>query len=161
MKRNTKGFTLVELLAVIVILAIIALITVPAILNLINEAREKGAQDKAWGTIDAVRLAFARSQGGFSQSQENAFADSSTYEYLFKGSNDVSVGGETVRISGERPVDGTVTINVTTGQITCNNLSFVKNGTYSCTTTDGNEMDCKPATCTKDASGQYTCHANS
>lgn len=37
---NKKGFTLVELLAVIVILAIIALIATPIVLNVINEAQE-------------------------------------------------------------------------------------------------------------------------
>lgn len=37
---NKKGFTLVELLAVIVILAIIALIATPIVLNVINQAQE-------------------------------------------------------------------------------------------------------------------------
>ena len=36
MKEKNKGFTLVELLAVIVILALIALIATPIILNVIN-----------------------------------------------------------------------------------------------------------------------------
>ena len=35
-----KGFTLLELLAVIVILAIVALITVPLIMNTIEDAKE-------------------------------------------------------------------------------------------------------------------------
>ena len=38
---NKKGFTLVELLAVIVILAIIALIATPIVINVVNESREK------------------------------------------------------------------------------------------------------------------------
>ena len=37
---NKKGFTLVELLAVIVILAIIALIATPIVINVINQAQE-------------------------------------------------------------------------------------------------------------------------
>ncbi|MCM1371117.1 MAG: prepilin-type N-terminal cleavage/methylation domain-containing protein [Clostridium sp.] len=40
MKLNKKGFTLVELLAIIVILAIIALITVPIITNIIKNVQE-------------------------------------------------------------------------------------------------------------------------
>ena len=36
-----KGFTLVELLAVIVILALIALITAPVVLNVIESSRDK------------------------------------------------------------------------------------------------------------------------
>ena len=39
MRENYKGFTLVELLAIIVILAIIALITTPIILNIIEKSR--------------------------------------------------------------------------------------------------------------------------
>ena len=41
-KRKNNGFTLVELLAVIVILAVILVIAVPQIMNVITESR-KGA----------------------------------------------------------------------------------------------------------------------
>ncbi len=45
MKRlNRKGFTLVELLAVIIILAIVVGITIPAVLNTINSSRKQAAQ---------------------------------------------------------------------------------------------------------------------
>ena len=54
MKTREKGFTLVELLAVIVILAIIALIATPAILNVIEKARKGAAESSALGYIDAV-----------------------------------------------------------------------------------------------------------
>ena len=42
MKRKNKGFTLVEILAVIVILALIA---TPIILNVINDAKKQAAKD--------------------------------------------------------------------------------------------------------------------
>jgi len=42
MKRlNKKGFTLVELLAVIIILAVVVGITIPAVLTAVNDAQEK------------------------------------------------------------------------------------------------------------------------
>ena len=41
MKKNKKGFTLVELLAVIVVLALIMIITIPAILNVVDGARRQ------------------------------------------------------------------------------------------------------------------------
>ena len=52
MKR--KGFTLVELLAVIVILSVIALITTPMILNIIEEARKKASIESVNGILDAA-----------------------------------------------------------------------------------------------------------
>ncbi len=41
MKKNSKGFTLVELLAAIVILGIIALFALPAIVNMVSKSRNK------------------------------------------------------------------------------------------------------------------------
>ena len=54
MKQNKKGFTLVELLAVIVILAIIALIATPIILGVIDNAKEGAAKSSALGYVDAL-----------------------------------------------------------------------------------------------------------
>ena len=54
MKRKNRGFTLVELLAVIVILALIVLIATPIILNVINDAKKQAAKDSAYGYMDAV-----------------------------------------------------------------------------------------------------------
>ena len=151
MKGNTKGFTLVELLAVIVILAIIALITAPAILNIINEARVKGAEDKAWGTIDAVRLAYTKSQGfGDTVLTRNDGQTSGDEKFIVSfgstntGSHEKITDAYPVTMSGEAPTSGTVTINLKTGTITCTALKFTGNGKYSCTTTDGNTMTCTP-----------------
>ena len=43
-KLNKKGFTLVELLAVIVVLALILVLTVPMVLNTMNSAKKKSFQ---------------------------------------------------------------------------------------------------------------------
>ena len=53
MKR--KGFTLIEVLAVIVILAIIALIATPIMLGVIENARRKAFEDTGYGVIEGVR----------------------------------------------------------------------------------------------------------
>ncbi|MBQ1813066.1 MAG: prepilin-type N-terminal cleavage/methylation domain-containing protein [Bacilli bacterium] len=45
--KNKKGFTLVELLAVIVILAIILIIAIPQIMNTIKTTRLKSIEDSA------------------------------------------------------------------------------------------------------------------
>jgi len=51
-----KGFTLVELLAVIVILAIIALIATPIVLNIIEESKENSILQSAEFYLDAVEI---------------------------------------------------------------------------------------------------------
>lgn len=49
-----KGFTLVELLAVIVILAVIALIATPVILSMIESSRKGAAESSMLSYVDAV-----------------------------------------------------------------------------------------------------------
>ena len=55
--KNQKGLTLVELLAVIVILGIIAAIAVPAIANIIDNSRKDAHYANAESLYDAARLA--------------------------------------------------------------------------------------------------------
>ena len=55
--KNQKGLTLVELLAVIVILGIIAAIAVPAIANIIDNSRKDAHVANAEALYDAARLA--------------------------------------------------------------------------------------------------------
>lgn len=50
-----KGFTLVELLAVIVILGIIAIIAVPTIFNLITDSREKLYDEQVFQIENAAK----------------------------------------------------------------------------------------------------------
>ena len=54
MKINNKAFTLIELLAVIVILAIIALIATPIVLSIINDSKESAGLRSAEMYLDAV-----------------------------------------------------------------------------------------------------------
>ena len=57
--KNEKGLTLVELLAVIVILGIIAAIAVPAIGNIIDSSRIKAAKADAANIVSAANIYFA------------------------------------------------------------------------------------------------------
>ena len=58
MKQKRKAFTLIELLAVIIVLAIIALIAMPIIFNVIENAKLKSLENSAYGVVDAVRLQY-------------------------------------------------------------------------------------------------------
>ena len=89
MKEKNKGFTLVELLAVIVILAIIALIATPIILNVINDAKKQAAKDSAYGYMDAVEKYIVSSE------LEDKSIKDGTYRVEDLNSMGVSVKGST------------------------------------------------------------------
>ena len=89
MKRKNKGFTLVELLAVIVILALIALIATPIILNVINDAKKQAAKDSAYGYMDAVEKYIVSSE------LEGKSINDGTYRVEELNSMGVSVKGST------------------------------------------------------------------
>lgn len=57
--KNKKGFTLVELLAVIVVLAIIILIAMPAVLSSMEKARKNSFAVEANEVIRAAQTAYA------------------------------------------------------------------------------------------------------
>ena len=97
MKEKNKGFTLVELLAVIVILALIALIATPIILNVINDAKKQAAKDSAYGYMDAVEKYIVSSE------LEDKSIQDGTYRVEELNSMGVSVKGST-------PDNGTIKI---------------------------------------------------
>lgn len=57
--KKEKGFTLVELLAVIVILGIIAAIAVPMIGNVINDSKDKAILADAQTILNAAKLKYS------------------------------------------------------------------------------------------------------
>ncbi len=64
-KLNRKGFTLVELLAVIIILAIVVGITIPAVLTMVDNARAKAGEDGAAVVADWVDKQYGLVSIGF------------------------------------------------------------------------------------------------
>ena len=96
MKRKNKGFTLVELLAVIVILALIALIATPIILNVINDAKKQAAKDSAYGYMDAVEKYIVSSE------LEDESIQDGTYS--------VEELNKKISVKGSTPDNGTIKI---------------------------------------------------
>lgn len=131
MKNNTKGFTLVELLAVIVILAIIALIATPMILNVIDEAKKGAAQSSAYGYIDAVEKSLLEDM----VSTQQTVTLSGSYTVDASGNLvDDSSNVITVNVKGDKPSESG-TLSYTSGKLTGGSLSV--NGYTFTVGTDG------------------------
>ena len=58
--KNEKGLTLVELLAVIVILGIIAAIAIPSIGNIIENSKVNAVKADAQNVLDCCKYVFCR-----------------------------------------------------------------------------------------------------
>jgi MSHA pilin protein MshA len=74
MVRNEKGFTLIEIIAVLVILGILAAVAVPKYLDMMNEARIKAAQ----GAIAEVKGRLSSSQAKYMMANSGTAPNSAT-----------------------------------------------------------------------------------
>ena len=74
MKKNNKGFTLVELIVVLVILAILAAILVPALLGYIDKARNSQYVEEAHSIYTAAQAYETELYAKGATSAETSFA---------------------------------------------------------------------------------------
>jgi len=110
MKQNKKGFTLVELIAVIILLGIIALIAIPTVNELLKEARMSAFEDTAYGLVRAGTLYY--------QKQELRDEVTSNMTFTFPEATGLEV-------SGKKPSSGTMIVDID------GNVSLaVSNGRY-------------------------------
>ena len=63
MRRNQKGFTLMELMVVIVIVAILAAVAVPLYINYVKDAQRTEAKGAIGAIVTAQQVYFQRSGG--------------------------------------------------------------------------------------------------
>ena len=121
-KLNRKGFTLVELLAVIIILAIVVGITIPAVLTMVDNARERAGHDAAAVVADWVDQQYGTIYLGIGDA-DAAFTSASACGT--SASNCTQTGGKDITDSsfivnaGLKPADIekiNVEINSTTGR---------------------------------------------
>ena len=129
--KEKKGFTLVELLAVIVILALIALIATPIILNVINDAKKQAAKDSAYGYMDAVEKYIVSSELEDESIQDGIYSvEDLNKKISVKGSTpdngNIEIKNSSVK-SYDIGIDGYVVINGEVAKVSTTK-SF-KNGT--------------------------------
>jgi len=110
MKVKEKGFTLVELIAVIILLGIIALIAIPTVNELLKEARMSAFEDTAYGLVRAGTLYYQK------QELRDEVTSNMTFEFP-------SATG--LEVSGKKPSSGTMIVDID------GNVSLaVSNGRY-------------------------------
>lgn len=103
-----RGFTLVELLAIILILAIIALITVPMIVTLIRNARKSVFKSNAEQVLSASKMYYSKNitdDGVIIEIRENQV---NKLQYMNDTTNSEALPG--FHIKGKLPQKGKITI---------------------------------------------------
>lgn len=141
---NKKGFSLVELLAVIVILAVIALITSPLVLNVIEDSRQSAFKSSLNGIKKAIENDY--SDNGFDHTREYYYgckdngvstAGASDKKLRVKKSDgsyeEIAVSGEiNGKGKGSVSATGTISVGIYTdkfcGIVRGNNISIQKIG---------------------------------
>ncbi|MFL0583103.1 prepilin-type N-terminal cleavage/methylation domain-containing protein [Solibacillus silvestris] len=124
--KNEKGLSLVELLAVIVILGIVAAIAVPAIGNIIQNSRDRAVLAEASSVLAGAKIAHtegkcdAAANGGCTGTVLNDYVDGIT----LTDSTVVTLSGGNWSINyerwGEIPTDSDYTVS---GAVTETNLN--------------------------------------
>ena len=107
-----KGFTLVELLAVIVILAFIALITIPIVLSTVNKSEDSADKRSAENYRRAVKNAIARGSLNGNRYSPRQCTVIESGEDKGNLSCEMSSGENTiikVKIEGNTPKKGSIT----------------------------------------------------
>jgi len=139
---NKKGFTLVELLAVVVVLAILALITTAVISNVIESARKKTFGESAQGIYRAIELDYT--ENGYSNTQNYTISNDNITNTTANPDYSFTYNGKVNNATGTAQV----TYNDTTGILTIN--MELKNNNYCATNSSNdnkNDFDVKKGDC--------------
>jgi type IV pilus assembly protein PilA len=124
--KNEKGLTLVELLAVIVILGIIAAIAVPSIGNIVDNSRIKAVKADAQNALAAANMYFTENDDKAQVTipeliaadflQDEGALENKAESVIKKG--EAGKGGNTITVNGGKGKSLVKITNATSKQIT-------------------------------------------
>ena len=107
MRKNQKGFTLVELIVVLVILAILAAMLVPALLGYIDRAKEGKYEEEVHSIYTALQVVFDEA---YAKSETEIALNDATKGYL-KEVNDMIAPAKVTDITAVETNGGAATVN--------------------------------------------------
>jgi MSHA pilin protein MshA len=112
--RNEKGFTLIEIIAVLVILGILAAVAIPKYLSMADDARIKAAQGaiaEVKGRLSQVQARMMMVNNGTAPSSTDLIGNATTSNYYGSAQNLVNVGSDYVisTLTAAYPIVITVT----------------------------------------------------
>lgn len=116
LRRNRKGFTLVEIIVVLVILAILAAFTIPAMLGFVTDAQKKAHIAEArevYVAATAANAEFRPADGDYDNTKTDDFSNKIN-SYV---SGDLT-GAWTATVAGGKVTKITYTIDSTTYTLT-------------------------------------------
>ena len=91
MKKN--GFTLLELLAILIILSLIAIITIPVVFNMIDSSKKGTVKDSAYGYISSIQKMYYSNQ-----------LDDSFFEFEDRGYTVSELKSLGISFDGQEPI---------------------------------------------------------
>lgn len=148
MKLNNRGFTLVEVLAVIVILGIIAGIAAPNVLSTINNSKEKSYDIMIKNIITASKSLYQEVEYGgeihkYTSDEETDTEEETTETNTDETNTDKTNTDETNKDEDIIIAEDTDKVEIKNNTITINLQTLVSNGFLSGTCQNNEEKNCK------------------
>jgi len=134
MLKNQKGFTLIEIIAVLVILGILAAVAIPKYLSMADEARIKAAQGaiaEVKGRLSSAQAKMMMQNNGIAPTAAQLVGNAVTANYYGSAANLVNAGSDfviTQLVGTANPI--VITVTQVQGQtVSANGSFYTANGT--------------------------------